>query len=210
MTASAAPIRILLVDDHPIVRTGLAAIITSQPDMEIVGQTGSAREALELHTKTRPDVTLMDLKLPGMSGVEAIRLLRQRRSDVKVLVLTTYEGDEDIYQALMAGAAAYIIKGMAHDLLLQGIRQVHQGKEYLPAEISRAVSQRSTKDELSARERQVLTLIASGHSNRDIANELGVTEGTVKCHVGVILSRLGVKDRTQAVIIAARRGFVHL
>lgn len=205
-----APIRILLVDDHPIVRTGLAAIVSSQPDMEIVGQTGSAREALELHAKTRPDVTLMDLKLPGMSGVEAIRVLRQRRGDVKVLVLTTYDGDEDIYQALMAGAAAYIIKGMSHDLLLQGIRQVFQGKEYLPTEISRAVEQRSTQEDLSARERQVLSLIASGHSNRDIANQLGVTEGTVKCHVGVILSRLGVKDRTQAVIVAARRGFVHL
>lgn len=209
MTA-AAPIRILLVDDHPIVRTGLAAIVSSQPDMEIVGQTGSAREALELHAKARPDVTLMDLKLPGMSGVEAIRLLRQRRNDVKVLVLTTYEGDEDIYQALLAGAAAYIIKGMSHDLLLQGIRQVHQGKEYLPAEVSQMVERRSTQEDLSARERQVLALIASGHSNRDIATELGVTEGTVKCHVGVILSRLGVKDRTQAVIVAARRGFVHL
>lgn len=207
---SDATIRILLVDDHPIVRTGLAAIVSSQPDMEIVAQTGSAREALDLHAKMRPDVTLMDLKLPGMSGVEAIRLLRQRRNDAKVLVLTTYEGDEDIYQALMAGAAAYIIKGMSHDLLLQGIRQVHRGKEYLPAEISQAVERRSTQDDLSARERQVLALIASGHSNRAIAEELGVTEGTVKCHVGVILSHLGVKDRTQAVIVAARRGFVHL
>lgn len=210
MTPPGAPIRILLVDDHPIVRTGLAAIISSQPDMEIVGQTGSAREALELHARTRPDVTLMDLKLPGMSGVEAIRLLRQRRHGVKVLVLTTYEGDEDIYQALLAGAASYIIKGMSHELLLQGIREVHLGNEYLPAEVSQAVEHRSSMEELSARERQVLALIASGHSNRSIAAELGVTEGTVKCHVGVILSRLGVKDRTQAVIVAARRGFVHL
>lgn len=209
MTAT-APTRILLVDDHPIVRAGLAAIISSQPDMEIVAQTGSGREALDLYAEKQPDVTLMDLKLPGMSGVEAIRLLRQRQADVKVLVLTTYEGDEDIYQALMAGAAAYIIKGMSHDLLLQGIRQVQQGKVYLPAEISRAVAQRSTKEDLSARERQVLTLLARGCSNRSIAQELGVTEGTVKCHVSVILSRLGVEDRTQAVLIALRRGFVHL
>ena len=209
MTAT-RPIRILLVDDHPVVRAGIAAIVSSQPDMETVGQTSSGREALDLFAKQQPDVTLMDLKLPGMSGVETIRILRQRHGDIKVLVLTTYEGDEDIYQALMAGAAAYIIKGMPYELLLQGIRQVHQGKVYLPAEISRSVAQRSAENELSARERQVLSLMASGYSNRSIAEKLGVTEGTVKCHVGVILSNLGVKDRTQAVLIALRRGFVHL
>lgn len=203
-------IRILLVDDHPIVRAGIAAIVSSQADMEIVAQTDSGREAIELYATRQPDVTLMDLRLPGVSGVETIRALRQRFGAIKVLVLTTYEGDEDIYQALLAGASAYIIKGMPHKLLLQGIRQVHQGKVYLPAEISRAVGRRSDDDELSARERQVLKLMASGKSNRDIAVHLGITEGTVKCHVGVILSRLGVKDRTQAVLIALRRGFVHL
>ena len=210
MTASAKRIRILLVDDHPIVRAGLAAIVSSQPDMEIVAQADSGRGALEMFEKHLPDITLMDLKLPGMSGVEAIRELRQRHGNIKVLVLTTFEGDEDIYQALLAGASAYIIKGMSHELLLQGIRRVQQGKTYLPAEISRAVGQRTSNDELSAREREVLGLMASGKSNRAIAEELGVTEGTVKCHVGVILSRLGVKDRTQAVLIALRRGFVHL
>ena len=210
MTASAKRIRILLVDDHPIVRAGLAAIVSSQPDMEIVAQADSGRGALEMFEKHLPDITLMDLKLPGMSGVEAIRELRQRHGNIKVLVLTTFEGDEDIYQALLAGASAYIIKGMSHELLLQGIRRVQQGKTYLPAEISRAVGQRTSNDELSAREREVLGLMASGKSNRAIAEELGVTEGTVKCHVGVILSRLGVKDRTQAVLIALRRGLVHL
>ena len=123
----------------PSCAAGLAAIISSQPDMEIVAQTGSGREAIKLYAAQQPDVTLMDLKLPGLSGVETIRALRQRFSTLKVLVLTTYEGDEDIYQALLAGAAAYIIKGMPHEMLLQGIRQVHQGKVYLPAEISRAV-----------------------------------------------------------------------
>jgi DNA-binding NarL/FixJ family response regulator len=210
MSERTEPTRILLVDDHPIVRTGLASIISSQPDMRIVAQTGSGRDALDLYEQLRPDITLMDLKLPGMTGVEAIRALRRRHGDVKVLVLTTYEGDEDIYQALVAGAAAYIIKGMPHELLLQGIRSVQQGQVYLPAEISRAVRQRTDNDELSAREREVLRLMASGNSNRAIAEQLGVTEGTVKCHVGVILSRLGVKDRTQAVLIALRRGFVHL
>jgi len=203
-------IRILLVDDHPIVRAGLASIVNSQPDMEIVAQTDSGREAIELYATQQPDVTLMDLKLPGASGVETIRALRQRFGAIKVLVLTTYEGDEDIYQALLAGASAYIIKGMPHELLLQGIRHVYQGNVFLPAEISRAVGRRSDDDALSARERQVLRLMASGNSNREIAVQLGITEGTVKCHVGVILSRLGVKDRTQAVLIALRRGFVHL
>lgn len=210
MNPAAKSIRILLVDDHPIVRAGLAAIVSSQPDMEIVAQADSGRAAIELFAQQMPDITLMDLKLPGMSGVEAIRELRQRHGNIKVLVLTTYEGDEDIYQALIAGASAYIIKGMPHEMLLQGIRRVQQGKVYLPAEISRSVTQRSNKDELSAREREVLGLMASGNSNRAIAEQLGVTEGTVKCHVGVILSRLGVKDRTQAVLVALRRGFVHL
>jgi len=210
MSEPTEPTRILLVDDHPIVRTGLAAIISSQPDMKIVAQTGSGRDALDLYGQVKPDITLMDLKLPGMTGVETIRELRRRHGEVKVLVLTTYEGDEDIYQALVAGAAAYIIKGMPHELLLQGIRSVQQGQVYLPAEISRAVRKRTDNDELSVREREVLRLMASGNSNRAIAEQLGVTEGTVKCHVGVILSRLGVKDRTQAVLIALRRGFVHL
>src|SRR5450756_1330252 len=131
MTA-AGQIRILLVDDHPIVRAGLAAIVSSQPDMRIAAQTGSGSEAIAIFATHQPDVTLMDLKLPGKSGVETIRELRQRHGDIKVLVLTTYEGDEDIYQALLAGAAAYIIKGMPHEILLQGIRRVHQGKVYLP------------------------------------------------------------------------------
>jgi len=206
----AGSIRILLVDDHPVVRAGLAAIVGSQSDMQIVAQTGSGREAIEIFSQNQPDVILMDLKLPGMSGVDTIRELRQRFGEVKVLVLTTYEGDEDIYQAMRAGAAAYIIKGMRHELLLQGIRRVHAGKIYLPTDISRTVNSRSPDDELSAREREVLALMANGNSNRAIAMQLGVTEGTVKCHVGVILSRLGVKDRTQAVLIALRRGFVHL
>jgi DNA-binding NarL/FixJ family response regulator len=202
-------IRILLVDDHPVVRAGIAAIVGSQPDMQVIAQAGSGGDAITLFAEHHPDVTLMDLKLPGMSGVDAIREIRQQYGDVKILVLTTYEGDEDIYQALLAGASAYILKGMQHEVLLQGIRRVYAGKTYLPVELSRAVDSRSP-DELSARERQVLALMASGKSNRVIGEEIGITEGTVKCHVGVILSHLGVKDRTQAVLIALRRGYVRL
>lgn len=197
----------MLVDDHPLVRAGICAIIGLQPDMTIVGEFDDAQAALSNIPATNPDIVLMDLRLPGMSGLEAIRFLHSRFESVRVIVLTTYEGDEDIHQALEAGAASYIIKGMKHDRLLQGIRRVYSGNRYLPPEISRAVEERSP-DELTAREREVLLLIAEGMSNRDIAAELGIAEKTVKCHVGVILSIFGVKDRTNAVLTAIRRGYV--
>ncbi|HKO20748.1 MAG TPA: response regulator transcription factor [Acidobacteriaceae bacterium] len=202
-------IRIMIVDDHPLVRAGICAIIGLQPDMQIVGEFDDAQVAISQVEAKRPDVVLMDLRLPGMTGLEAIRLLRRNSSSVRVIVLTTYEGDEDIYQALEAGAASYIVKGMKHDRLLQGIRRVHLGKSYLPPEVSKVVDERPP-DELSAREREVLLLLAEGLSNRDIAAELGIAEKTVKCHVGMILSLFGVKDRTNAVLTAIRRGYVKL
>ena len=202
-------IQIMVVDDHPIVRAGIASIISSQQDMRVVGQYGTAQDALAGYERERPDVVLMDLRLPGMSGLEAIRRIRTQNREARILVLTTYDGDEDIHQALQAGAAAYIIKGMNYDRLLQGIRRVYAGKTYVPPEVSRVVIDRPAA-ELSLREREVLTLMGQGMSNRTIAETLGISEGTVKCHVSVVLSHFGVKDRTQAVLEAIRRGYVRL
>lgn len=204
-----AKIRILVADDHPLVRVGICAILGLQPDMNVVGEYEDAKSAVDAAIACRPDVVLMDLRFPGMSGLEAIRTLHVRCPQVHVIVLTTYEGDEDIYQALQAGASAYLVKGMKHDRLLQAIRRAHAGKTYLPPEVSQAVQERPT-DELSAREREVLLLMAEGMSNRKIAQELCIAEKTVKCHVSMILQRFGVEDRTQAVLQAIRRGYVRL
>jgi DNA-binding NarL/FixJ family response regulator len=203
-------IRVLVVDDHPIMRVGIAAIIQATPDMTTVAQAGSGEEAIELFEKYIPDVTLMDLRLPGMSGVEAIRTVIARHQNAKFVVLTTYEGDEDIHQALEAGARSYIIKGMPHDALVSAVRRVHAGGRFLPTPVSRALSSRIPNSELSAREREVLDLIVQGRSNKEIATDLGISESTVKCHVSVILMRLNVTDRTQAVVTALQRGLVHL
>lgn len=200
------PIRIMVVDDHPLVRAGICAIIGLQSDMQVIREFDDARNAISQVEERDPDVVLMDLRLPGMSGLEAIRSLHKSFPSVRVIVLTTYEGDEDIHQALEAGAVSYIIKGMKHDRLLQGIRRVHLGKIYLPPEVSKTVDERS-HDELTAREREVLLLMAEGMSNRDIAIELEIAGKTVKCHVGVILNSFGVKDRTNAVLTAIRRGY---
>jgi len=200
-------IRIMVVDDHPLVRAGICAIIGLQSDMQVIGEFDDAQDAISQVRERAPDIVLMDLRLPGMSGLEAIRSLHKSFPWVRVIVLTTYEGDEDVHQAMEAGASSYIIKGMKHDRLLQAIRRVHSGKTYLPPEVSKVVGERP-HDELSAREREVLMLMAEGMSNRDIASELGIVEKTVKCHVGVILNSFGVKDRTNAVLTAIRRGYV--
>lgn len=204
------PVRVLIVDDHPIVRLGIAAIVDAQPDMTMVGQASDGEEAIREFERLRPDVTLMDLRLPGMSGVQAIRSIRARDSEAKFLVLTTYEGDEDIFQALQAGAVGYLVKGMSHDVLLKGLRQVYEGHQYVPSEIAQRLNQRNPLAVLSGREQQVLTYLAQGKSNKSIAHLLGITEATVKHHVGVILQQLKVEDRTQAVLVALRRGLVHL
>ena len=200
-------IRIMVVDDHPLVRAGICAIIGLQPDMQVIGEFDDAQAAILNVGSKHPDIVLMDLRLHGMSGLEAIRVLSKGSPSVRIIVLTTYEGDEDIHQALEAGAASYIIKGLNHDRLLQGIRKVHAGQTYLPREVSKVIDDRPP-DELSAREREVLLLLAEGLSNRDIAAELGIAEKTVKCHIGVILNSFGVKDRTNAVLVAIRRGYV--
>jgi len=203
-------IRVLVVDDHPITRFGIAAIIQATPDMTVVAQAGSGEEAVELYDKHLPDIVLMDLRLPGMSGVEAIRTVVARHRQARFVVLTTYEGDEDIHQALQAGARSYIVKGMPHEALVNAVRRVHAGGRFLPPPVSRALLSRIPNSDLSAREREVLSLIVRGRSNREIASDLGITEATVKCHVSVILMRLNVSDRTQAVVTALRRGLAHL
>jgi DNA-binding NarL/FixJ family response regulator len=207
---TAAPIRVLIVDDHPIMRVGIAAIINSQPNMVAIGQAGTVEEAVRLFRQTRPDLTLMDLRLPDASGVEAIRIIRSIAPDARVVVLTTYEGDEDIHQALAAGARGYLIKGMSHDALLQALRRVLAGHRFLPPVVTEALSSRTPGSHLSHREQEVLQLMFAGKSNREIAEELEIKEATVKSHVSVILMRLNVTDRTQAVVEGLKRGLVHL
>jgi two-component system, NarL family, response regulator len=209
-TKEAGRIRVLVVDDHPIMSFGITTIIDATPDMTTVAQAGSGEEAIELYEQHLPDITLMDLRLPGMSGVDAIRAIMARHRNARFVVLTTYEGDEDIHQALEAGARSYLIKGMPHDALVSALRRVHAGGRFLPPPVSRVLSSRTPNSDLSSREREVLKLIVKGRSNREIASDLGITESTVKCHVGVILLRLNVSDRTQAAVAALQRGLVHL
>ncbi len=207
---TAAPIRVLVVDDHPIVRVGIVAIIQARADMTVVGQTGTGEEAIALHRTNSPDLTLMDLRLPDISGVQAIRRIRDRSSRARFVVLTTYEGDEDIHQALAAGAQGYLIKGMPHELLIEALRKVHAGQRFLPPPVSRTLASRVPESELSNREKEVLGLLVKGKSNRQIAALLRISEPTVKSHVSAILMRLDVEDRTQAVVTALQRGLAHL
>jgi DNA-binding NarL/FixJ family response regulator len=201
---------VLVVDDHPLLRLGVAAIINAQRDMRVCAEAESGEEAVQMFRKHHPDITLMDLRLPGMSGLQALRVIRQDDPRARCVVLTTYEGDEDIHQALAAGALGYIIKGMSHETLVDALRRVYAGSRFLPPPIARSLADRTPNSDLSPREREVLSLMVHGKSNKEIASALGITEATVKCHVSVILMRLGVSDRTQAVIAALQRGLEHL
>ncbi|HYL99626.1 MAG TPA: response regulator transcription factor [Blastocatellia bacterium] len=203
-------IRVILVDDHPVVRFGLAAIIGLQPDMAVVGEVGSGEEACAICSKNPADIILMDLRLPGMSGVDAIRAIGKANPKLRFIVLTTYEGDEDIHAALEAGAQAYLLKGMSHSDLVTAIRKVHSGQKFIPATVSKSLAERPPHSELSARELEVLELIVKGRSNKEIGEALSISEATVKWHVSIILSRLNVTDRTQATVAALQRGIVHL
>jgi DNA-binding NarL/FixJ family response regulator len=206
----AAKTTVLIVDDHPIMRYGVAAIIQARTDMAVVAQTGTAAGAVELFRQHTPDITLMDLRLPDKSGVEAIRAIRRFAPQAKFIVLTTYEGDEDIHQALEAGARGYLIKGMPHEALIDAIRKVQGGGRFVPAPVARALASRLPDGELSTRELEVLHLLVQGKSNREIAEQLSIKEATVKSHVSGILMRLNVTDRTQAVVTALQRGIAHL
>jgi len=210
MKKDEAGVRVLVVDDHPIARTGITAILQAQPGMQVCAQAGGVNDAVRLFEEHDPDLTLMDLRLPDGHGVEAIRRIRQKRPSAKIIVLTTYEGDEDIHQALQAGAMGYLIKGMSHDVLVSAIRSVHQGNRFLPPPVTRALSSRSLGPELSLREREVLNLVVAGKSNREIGEKLDIKETTVKSHITAILMNLGVTDRTKAVVEALKRGLEHL
>jgi len=203
-------IKVMVVDDHPLMRIGVASIVNARPDMVVVAQTGTGEESVTLFQKHRPDITLMDLRLPGISGVDAIRAIRKLHPQAHFVVLTTYEGDADIHQALEAGAQGYVIKGMPYQTLVDALHRVHRGERFLPPPVARALASRMPDSDLSAREREVLALLAGGKSNKDIANSLGITEATVKCHVSAILLRLNVSDRTEAVVTALQRGLIHL
>lgn len=201
-------IRILIADDHPVVCFGLRGIIHTQRDMAVVAEARNGKEAIAAFHEHKPDVTLMDLRMPEMSGVDAIRAIRKDCRNSAFIVLTTYHGDEDIRRALDAGAQAYVLKGMSHNKLLEAIRAVHEGKRYLPRPILETLTSQPAGSALSPREKEILQLIVDGLNNQQIALALNITHGTVKWHVNMILSRLDVHDRTQAAMVALSRGIV--
>jgi two-component system, NarL family, response regulator len=204
------PIRILVAEDHLVARVGVSTIVNMQPDMTIVAEASNGQQAVELYKKHLPDVTLLDLRMPGMGGVEAAQAIRADHPGARMIALTTYGGDEDIRRALNAGVQAYLTKDVLHDELLKAIRAVHAGQTYLPAGVAAALAAQMPRPDLSAREVQVLELIVRGLANKQIAYALSIAEHTVKNHVKNILSKLGVQDRTQAATAAIQRGIIHL
>jgi DNA-binding NarL/FixJ family response regulator len=205
-----APIRILVVDDHPLLREGVAALIAAEPDLLLVAVAADGREAIEQFRATRPDVTLMDLQMPNMSGIDAMISIRNEWPAARIIVLTTYAGDVLALRALKAGAQAYILKGMVRKELLETIRAVHQGQKRVQPDVAMQIASHTADASLSARELEVLELIAAGHSNKAIGSRLSINEETVKGHVKNILAKLGARDRTHAATLAFRRGIIQL
>jgi DNA-binding NarL/FixJ family response regulator len=203
-------IRLLVVEDHHIVRQGLVALLNTIPDMCVVAEASDANAGVELFRAHQPDVTLMDLRLPGMGGAEAVAKIRAEFPNARIIVLTTFDGDEDIYRALQAGARGYLLKGMFGDELLDAIRAVHAGKTRIPAVVAERLATRMGGSALTGRELEVLQLIVRGQSNKEIGGSLSISEATVKTHINNILSKMGVTDRTQAATTAIQRGLVHL
>lgn len=206
----AEPIRILVVDDHHVVRQGLVALLNIMPEIQVVGEAGDGLQAIELHRSLRPDITLMDLQLPRLGGVEAIQQIRAGDPAARFVVLTTFDGDEDIFRALQAGAKAYLLKGMTLEELLATIQAVHSGKTRISPAIAEKLAERMSSSALTARELGVLERIVAGRANKEIASDLNISEATVKSHINNLLSKLGVSDRTHAATVALQRGIVHL
>jgi DNA-binding NarL/FixJ family response regulator len=203
-------IRVLAVDDHPLLREGIAALIATEEDMELIGEASNGREALDLFRKCHPDVTLMDLQMPEMNGIDAIGAIRSEFPDARIIVLTTQPGDVQVFRALKAGARAYLSKGMLRKELLDTIRAVHAGQKRLSGEAAAEIAEHAADDALTPREIDVLRLVAGGNANKEIGALLSLTEVTVKSHVKNILAKLGANDRTHAVTIALKRGIIDL
>jgi len=205
-----APIRVLIADDHGVVREGLVAMIGRQEEMAVVAQAANGAEAVELWRSHRPDITLLDLRMPVLDGVGAIEQIRAEDPRARILILTTYDGDEDIYRGMRAGAKAYLLKDTPREELLQCIRSVYSGESYIPPAVAAKLASQVSGERLTIREVEILARMAHGSSNKAIARELGISEGTVKTHVKSVLQKLDATSRTEAVSIAAKRGLVHL
>ena len=203
-------IRILTVDDHPILRKGLAALVNAESDLKLVAEAANGKEAIEAFRSHQPDVTLMDLQMPGLDGIQAIEAIRAEFPEARIIVLTTYTGDTQVVRALKAGARAYVLKGHVLDELLDTIRAVHAGRKRIPPDVAAELADHATDDALTGREIDVLRLIAAGIGNKQIADELSISEATVKSRITNILSKLGANDRTHAVTIGLKRGIIEL